>query len=177
MLFRLAMSNEINYQSLSKDFGRSKADIENMLNTLDKAEILNLLAPYGGIRTKTSQNKKTFFMSPSIRRALYSKVFGQKLEIALRAKLYEDIVALYLRRLMGNGFITYGQSEKGKSPDFIIGTMEKPMAIEVGTRKGTTAQIKQFQNKIRYGIVVNAKTNYPVYEDNIVLPLSWFLLM
>lgn len=117
-------------------------------------------------------------MSPSLRRALYVRIYGERLKEDLRAKLYEDILAMYLKRNLSEGIVTFGFG-KDKNPDFIIETMDSPVLLEVGITKTSTAQIKS-QNYYRYGIIVNSKLDQAKFEDSnriIHLPLSWILLM
>ncbi|MBC6410440.1 MAG: ATP-binding protein [Ekhidna sp.] len=176
LLMRLALSDEVNYQSLSRDFGREK-EIEHFIDLLDKAEILNVFLPHGGTKSKTGKNIKPFFMSPSLRRALYAKIYGNELKDDLRARLYEDIIAMYLRRLFDPGMTGFGFQENGSKPDFIVETRNKPIVLEVGVGKATNKQIREYQDK-RYGIVINAKiSDFSVKEDCIFMPLSWFLLL
>lgn len=177
LLMRLALSDEINFQKLSKEFRCSENEIETLIDTLDKAEILNVFHPYGGIKSKTGQSRKAFFMSPSLRRALYSRIFGPKLEDNLRAKLYEDVVAMYLRKSVDAGLLSFGQSKGSKTPGFIVETREKPIVIEVGSHKKTTSQVSKYEKNKRYGLVVSAREeNLILKEDAVIMPLSWFLL-
>ncbi len=117
-------------------------------------------------------------MSPSLRRALYTRVYGDTLHEHLRAKLYEDIVAMYLRRTFDRGLLSFGVSKRGGSPDFIIETQEKPIMLEVGINKKKTRQVTNYGEKYRYGLIINATIDeIMVREDCLFLPLSWFLLL
>jgi uncharacterized protein len=177
LLMRLALSDEINFQKLSKEFRCSETEIENLTDTLGKAEILNVFHPYGGVNLKTGQSRKAFFMSPSLRRALYSRIFGPALEDNLRDKLYEDIVAMYLRKSVDMGLLSFGQSKGSKTPDFIVETREEPIVIEVGSYKVNTNQVSKYEKNKRYGIVISAReVNLITKEGAVIIPLSWFLL-
>ncbi len=178
ILFRLVLSDEINFQSLSKDFRIKEKEIEKIIVSLNNAEILNVFLPYGGIKSRTGISKKVFFMSPSLRHALYSRIYGEKLHSLLKAKLYEDIVAMYLKRNLSEGMISYGYGG-GKNPDFVIESLDLPVLLEIGIGKFKNGQIKAFGN-YRYGVLINSKINQPEFNDNrrvIYLPLSWFLLL
>ncbi len=177
MLFRIALSDQINFHALSKEFRIKETEIEKIINTLNRAEILNIFLPYGGIRTRTGGNKKIFFMSPSLRRALYSRIYGMRLKENLRAKLYEDIIAMYLRRNLSDGLVSFGAGKK-KNPDFIIETMENPVVLEVGINKKSISQITTHK-PYRYGIIVNSKIEKTHFDDHnriAFFPLSWILL-
>ena len=177
LLMRLALSDEINFQKLSKELRCSESEVEQFIDTLDKAEILNVLHPYGGIKSKTGQSRKAFFMSPSLRRALYSRIFGPALEDNLRAKLYEDIVAMYLRKSVDSGLLSFGQAKGTKTPDFIIETRENPVVVEVGSYKPTAQQVSKYEKNMRYGLIISARETRLILKENaVIIPLSWFLL-
>jgi len=117
-------------------------------------------------------------MSPSLRRALYSRIYGARLTASLRAKLYEDTLAMYLKRILSQGVVSFGFGKK-RNPDFVVETMDKPVILEVGVNKKTGTQIKAYGN-YRYGIVVNASLDHPEFNDQsriMFVPLKWFLLM
>ncbi len=177
LLMRIALSDEVNYQTLSRDFGKME-DIEHFIELLDKAEVLNLFFPYGGVKSRTGKNIKPFFMSPSLRNALFKRIYGDEPNDNLQAKLYEDIVAMYLKRIIDKGLLSFGYSEKGVSPDFIIETLDNPVVLEVGKNKKSRRQITKYERKKRYGIIVSSElTKYRVDDDSLYLPLGWFLLL
>lgn len=177
LLMRLALSDEVNYQSLARDLKCKEADVERFINTLNKAEILNVFLPYGGIKSKTGQNIKPFFMSPSLRHALYTRIYGNELHNALRAKLYEDIVAMCLRRNIDPGLLSFGVGKEA-SPDFIIDTMDSPVVLEVGINKKSKRQISKYEKSKRYGIIVNSQIEIAEFKgDCLFVPLSWLLLL
>lgn len=177
LLLRLAVSDEVNFHSLARELRCKEADIELFINTLNKAEVLNVFFPYGGIKSKTGSNRKPFFMSPSLRCALSSRIYGSKLEDALQSKLYEDIVAMYLRRTLDAGVLSFGHSQS-KNQDYVIETRDKPILLEVGKGSKTTSQFHQSNIDFRYGIIVSASASGVAFrEDCVVLPLSWFLIL
>ncbi len=178
ILLRIALSDEINFQTLAKEFRIKENEAEKIVNTLHRAEILNIFSPYGSLRTRSGENKKAFFMSPSLRRALYARIYGNKINNTLRAKLYEDILAMYLRRNLFEGLVSFGYGKK-KNPDFIIETRESPVLMEIGISKVSSKQIESFP-AYRYGIIINSKLSDIAYKDKsriLFLPLSWALLM
>lgn len=177
LIMRLALSDEINFQSLAKELRCKEQEVEHFIETLHKAEILNVFLPHGGVRLKTGNRVKPFFMSPSLRRALYARVYGSELKEDLRAKLYEDVVAMYLRRLFEPGLLSFGDA-KGKSPDFVVETMDSPVLVEVGINKKSRKQISKYVSDKRYGIVINSKIQAAYFEEDcLFLPLSWFLIL
>ena len=178
ILLRLALSDEVNFQTLSKEFAIKEVEVEKVISTLNQAEILNTFLPHGGVRSKTGRIQKAFFMSPSLRRALYARIYGDKLNADLRAKLYEDIIAMYLKRNLSEGIVSYGFGQK-KNPDFVIETRDNPILMEVGIGKRTSAQIRNY-GRYRYGIIVNATIEQPQLDDDnriLFIPLKWILLI
>ena len=116
-------------------------------------------------------------MSPSIRMALLLQVFNEVSNEYL-AKLYEDVVVMYLKRLFSDSILSFSSYTKEQNPDFIIETCENPILLEVGINKKTTRQISKSKIVYRYGIVINTKINTISLKDNTVfLPLNWFLLL
>jgi len=177
ILLRLAASDEINTQSLSQVIGVSQEKINETIDILAKAELLNIIYPFGGIDSKLNKTKKAFFMSPSIRMALLLQVFNEVSNEYL-AKLYEDVVVMYLKRLFSDSILSFSSYTKEQNPDFIIETCENPILLEVGINKKTTRQISKSKIVYRYGIVINTKINTISLKDNTVfLPLNWFLLL
>ena len=176
ILFRLAASDEINLQTLSQAIGIPKDEIEENLAILQEAELLNILYPFYGIDGKINKAKKAFFMSPSIRLAILSKLFTDK--DMFMPKLYEDIVVMYLRRFFGDSQLSFASSKNSKNPDFVIETLFDPMVLEVGTNKKSVKQITQSKIKHRLGIIINAEADDVSYENDIaIVPLKWFLML
>lgn len=181
LLYRLAASDEVNPDKLSSTLGMKKEELEKAISILDRSELINLIMPHTqSIDAKLNKNKKSFFMSPSIRRALLATIYGSNVPEAARSKMWEDIVVMYLCRVVGKSFISFSSEKEGINPDFIIETRDMPILLEVGTRKTTTKQISQYKKEIRYGIVVNAAATQPIFIDKdrtLILPLAWFLML
>lgn len=178
LILRLAGSDEINPEKLAGIIGVKQNDINELIDILAKAEILNVLLPYGGLDSRIVKNKKAFFMSPSLRRALLSTLYGKELPEHFRSKLLEDIVVMYLRRVLSDGIISFTSGSEVPIPDFVIETRETPILLEIGARKTNTKQIKSSKINYRYGILVsNGFTTAELNGNCIQLPLSWFLLL
>lgn len=178
LILRLAGSDEINTEKLARIIGVKQNNINELIDILAKAELLNVLLPFGGLDTKIVKNKKAFFMSPSLRRALLSTLYGQNLPDQFRSKLIEDIIVMYLRRVLTDGIISFLSGNNEANPDFVIETRDKPIFLEVGTSKTSTRQLKQSNVSYRYGILVSNGVTEPTLKgDCIQIPLSWFLLL
>ena len=178
LILRLAGSDEINTEKLARLVGIKKTEINDLIDILAKAELLNVLMPFGGLDTKILKNKKAFFMSPSLRRALLSTLYGQNLPEQFRSKLTEDIVVMYLRRILRDGVISYTTGSREANPDFVVETRETPVILEIGSGKTSVKQLKASKMKYRYGLLVSGGASSPALkEDCIHIPLSWFLLL
>ena len=176
LLLQLALSDEINFDILSQKTGIKKTEIEGIMDLLEKAELINILNPYGGGETRIWKNKKVFFMSPSLRFALLSIIYRIDLPNKWFSKLYEDVVAMYLVKTLNDGIVSIAKQTKSTTPDFIIETLDKPLAIEVGISKTTTDQFSKID--CRYGILISNKIEDILINNNYLkLPLKWFLLI
>ncbi len=178
ILRRLAASDEINIQSLSQSIGISQEKINENLNILEKAELLNVLYPYGGIDSKIDKAQKYFFMSPTIRKAILTPLMKSDTK-NIYAKMIEDTVVLYLKRIFGDdSFLTFSSAKGQKNPDLIIETLDKPILLEIGINKNTTKQITKSKIKYKYGIIINSKTDeIELHNDIVIIPMKYFLLL
>ncbi len=178
ILNRLAASDEINIQTLSQTIGISQKEINENLDILEKAELLNVLYPYGGIDSKINKARKYFFMSPSIRKAILTPLITINND-SLYAKMLEDTVVLYLKRIFRDwSHISFSSAKGQKNPDLIIETLDKPILLEIGINKNTTKQISKSRIKYKYGIIINSKIDKIEQRDDIVIiPLKYFLLL
>ncbi|MCK5538948.1 MAG: ATP-binding protein [Bacteroidales bacterium] len=178
ILNRLAASDEINIQTLSQTIGISQDKINENLDILEKAELLNVLYPYGGIDSKINKMKKYFFMSPSIRKALLNPLMKMEND-SLYAKMLEDTIVLYFKRIFRDwNNISFSSAKGQKNPDLIIETIPNPILLEIGINKNTTKQISKSRIKYKYGIVINSKADkIEFYNDIVILPLKYFLLL
>jgi len=179
LLRRLAASDEINIQTLSQALGISQNEINETLEILTKAELLNVLYAHGGIDSKLNKMQKYFFMSPSVRKILLSPLTGMKTSTDLSSKLFEDTVVMYLKRIFNmESVVTFSSKLKQKNPDFIIETHEKPILCEIGTKKQHNKQITQSHIDYRYGIVLSSDIDcYRITTDTVFIPFKWFLLV
>lgn len=182
LLYRLAASDEVNVDKLSGLLSVNKKDLQEVIGILDQSELINELPPYSNsIDARIVKNKKSFFMSPSIRRALLSNIYGDNVPEMMRSKMWEDIVVMYLVRILGKSFLSFSSRSDGVNPDFVIDTFATdPIIVEVGQNKTSTRQIAEHKGLYRYGIVVNVSAKEPEFVDGsktLVLPLSWFLMM
>jgi hypothetical protein len=153
-----------------------------IIESLHKAEILNILRPYGGIDSKLTKNKKIYFMSPTLRLTLLNQIYKQNIPESSLSKIYEDIVVLYLKKTINNELLSFVTNGNNIKPDFVIETNNKPIIVEVGTHKISSTQINSISKKInfRYGIIISQgfdEIQIEIDKKLIKLPLKWFLLL
>jgi predicted AAA+ superfamily ATPase len=178
LILRLAGSDEINPEKLAGIIGVKQNEINELIDILAKAELLNVLLPFGGLDAKIVKNKKAFFMSPSLRRALLSTLYGQNLPDQFKSKLIEDIIVMYLRRVLTDGIISFLSGNDEANPDFVIETRDKPIILEIGTNKTSLRQLTKTNVKYRYGLLVSNGVAEPTLKDDFIqIPLNWFLLL
>jgi len=179
LLFRLAASDEINLDTLAQALEIKKEQAQNITNLLEKAELIITLNALGKIDKRLKKDyKKVFFMSPSIRKALLSFVYGIRLSEKYKGKLLEDLIVLYLKRILKTNSLSFVYAKKGKSCDFVLETLDKPILIEVGTKKKDASQIMATHINFRYGIVIAQNIKKLHLKEKVVfLPLLWFLML
>lgn len=178
LILRLAGSDEINLEKLGGLLGLKQSDLAEIIDILAKAELLNVLLPFGGLDSRIIKNKKAFFMSPSLRRALLSTLYGQNIPDQFKSKLLEDIVVMNLKRVVTDSMISFISGSKSVNADFVVETREKPILIEIGTSKTSLKQLKQSNIDYRYGILISHGIHEPILKDDcILLPFNWFLLL
>ena len=178
LILRLAGSDEINPEKLSGIIGIKQSEVNDLITILAKAELLNVLLPFGGLDTKIAKNKKAFFMFPSLRRALLASLYGEQLPEQFQSKLIEDIVVMYLKSILTDGIISYTTGSNERNPDFVIETRNKPILLEIGTGKTSIRQLTSSHINYRYGLLVSNGISTPILKDNCVqIPLQWFLLL
>ncbi len=169
----LAFSDEVNKEKISQNLGIKVEKIDKIIDSLIKSEILIKFPIYGGVKTRIKR-EKLFFVSPAMRYAIIKQLYSKTEQFY--PKLYEDVVALYLKKIF-NGLVLYGGTGKEKSPDFIVNIDNKFIPIEIGTDKSDLSQLNSIKNK-KYGLLINFKSNKTnVINDNVIVPLKWFLLI
>lgn len=172
LLRYIAFSDEINREKLSKEWGITRGKIDNIVDSLIKSELLMRFPAYGGIKTRLKR-EKLFFVSPTMRYAIINLSSPTE---KFHSKLYEDITALYLKKIF-NGLVLYGGTAGDRSPDFIIEIDDKILPIEVGTSKNDVSQLNSVKNK-RYGLLIKLNSDkVQINNDNVIIPLKWFLLV
>ncbi len=169
----LAFSDEINRNKMAKTLGVKIDKVDKIVDSLVKSEILLRFPIYGGVKTRVKK-EKLFFVSPTIRYAIIRQLYSNPDKF--HSKFYEDIIALYLRKIF-NGFVLYSETEKSRTPDFIVSIGDSIIPIEIGDNKQDISQVDYIKGK-KYGILLNIKgQEVKVKGNNVIIPFKWFLLI
>ncbi len=180
LLLLIAGSGEVSITNLSKTLkGISLVTLINVLETLEKTEMLIRVYPYGSTYKKVRKPSKYHFMTPAVRHTLLTIVEGESAFTNHKGWYLEDIVALFLYREFSQKLTspTLYDSAKGGA-DFILSISSKKIAIEVGYGNKGMEQVKATLGKINgnYGLVVCSADL--VKDENVVkVPLQYFLLI
>lgn len=180
ILLMIAGSKEVSITSLANGLqGISIVTLINVLEALEKAEVLIRVYPYGSTYKKVRKPSKYHFMTPAIRHTLLTLLEGENAFINNKGVYMEDVIALTLYREFAQkqfSPILYDSSAGGA--DFIVSLPEKKIVIEVGYGKKPTGQVETTLRKIdgTYGMVVS-NSKLALEGDVVKVPLEYFLLM
>lgn len=180
----LQKPGEISQNKLSNYLKTSASTVNNILDLLEKTELIFHCEPFGGSSRRLKKPWKYYFASSSIRHALSMKIGNtMKNSKEYEGILIENLVASNLFNL-SNGqadpFNIYYDPHKEKNVDFVIHDFENPIPIEVGRGKKKKGQIKNAMNRYdsQYGIVVanNKKTIEKIGEVIFIPPKTFSFL-
>ncbi|MCL2115638.1 MAG: AAA family ATPase [Methanobrevibacter sp.] len=180
------------YIALQKPGGTSNAKIANylsispslvreILDTLEKTQLLFHVKPYGGSSKIIKKQWQYFFLSPSLKTAINFEIGRYNLNNRkCLGLLAENLVASSLYKMSKTDFNLLGlfyPAKKGSS-DFLIKTkFDEIVPIEVGIGKKTKSQVKKDMNNYnsKYGILVSNRYPRIKYKKDIIyLPLMNF---
>lgn len=183
LLSLLAGSNTTSIGKLASHLELNQRTIVAMVNALEQTDIIHTVRPRGSAYKQVRQANKYLFTSPAIRAAL-SLSGGQRSD-SLRGLLLEDLVGLYLKRIIKAralaATLEYDYSAGGA--DFIISELSptnKPIAIEVGLQKRTADQAYITLNRVKakYALIIsNVNLEIDTRKKAVFVPLNYFLLI
>ncbi|MBD3365966.1 AAA family ATPase [candidate division WWE3 bacterium] len=181
VLLLLAGSTEVSITNLSNNLaGMSAVTLRNVLEALEKAELLIRVYPYGSSSyKKVRKPSKYHFMSPAIRHVLLSLLEGELSFSKHKGNYLEDAMALYLHRIFSSDLISpiFYDSSKGGA-DFLINLVVRRIVLEVGMgHKGVEQVLSTLERtKSTYGLVVS-DSDLSLKGDVVKVPLEFFLLL
>lgn len=171
----LQQPGELTQVNLAKYLKTSAANVNKILDLLEKTYLLFHWEPYGGSAKRVKRSWKYYFATPSIRHALSNKVgnplFGTD---SYEGLLLENMVASILFNLSNKQFTDfkiYYDGNKKRKVDFLIQKdSENIIPIEVGRGNKCKLQIKHAINEYgcEYGIVVANNYSHIKKEDDVI---------
>jgi len=180
ILLLIAGSGEVSVTNLSQILkGISIITLINVLETLEKAEMLIRIYPYGSIYKKVRKPSKYHFTSPAVRHTLLTIVEGESAFVNRKGWYLEDVVALTLYREFSQKLtspVFYDAARGGA--DFILAFPDRKIPIEIGYGKKGIDQTVLTLKKIigPYGLVV-CDSDLVKEGEIIKIPLRYLLLM
>lgn len=182
LLFILAENDTTSVYQLERVLGISRLTIQNLLEALEKTELLIRIPAHGSNMTVAKQPVKYLFMSPAIRMSFFRITGNPQTFQTRKGKLLEDLAGAHLYREFvsrGAGTMRYDAAQGGA--DFILQIENKrQIAIEVGLGVKDKKQLIQTMKKTpcEYGITISANTLAWDAEHRILeLPMDYFLMV
>jgi len=168
-------------QKIANYLSISPTSVREILNTLEKTQLIFNVKPYGGSSKIVRKPWKYYFLSPSIKTAINFEIgrYNSNNRKCLGI-LAENLVASSLYKMSKRDFQLLGLFYPAKrgSSDFIIKTkFDELVPIEVGLGKKTKSQLQKDINNYncKYGILVSNRYERIKYERNIIyIPLMSF---
>ena len=178
----LQQPGELTQANLANYLKTSTANVNKILDLLEKTHLIFHCEPYGGSAKRVKKSWKYYFATPSIRHALSTKVGNPLLgSDDYEGFLLENLVASNLFNLSNNqftNFTIYYDAYKKRNVDFLIQKdCENIIAIEVARGKKKKLQIKHAINKYNCQYVIVVANNYSSVkkdDDVIYIPPKTF---
>lgn len=165
---------------LAQMLGVSPNTINNILNVLEKTQLLFPITAYGTGSKIIKKPWEYFFLAPSIKASINFEIGRYNLNNKkCLATLAETLVAssLYKLKLSHHNFIGLFYDPKKSGVDFLVRNIDKIIPIEVGVGKKTKSQLTKAINNYNsdYGILISNRTFNIKKENNIIyIPLRTF---
>ncbi|MBI1884451.1 MAG: AAA family ATPase [Chlamydiae bacterium] len=181
ILYRIADSGELSLTRLCQTVEISKPKLMEILDVLEKTEVLLRVYPYGSHTVQVRKPSKYLFGAPAFRAMYFNFVGSIRSQGEEMGKLWEDTVGMYLTIFLAkkiHTFLSYDSAQGGA--DFIVGFGKERIILEVGSGNKGFEQITQTSKKVsaKYGLVVSRDTLMHARDANVVrVPLEFFLLM
>ena len=185
LMILLAHAEKRGLAVLAKILGVSLETVQDMINQLERAEILEAVRPWGAKSGHLTKPYRYLFASPALRLALLDS--GGQIDIDSRLRdrarglLWEDAVGLSLRRILDSERATIEYDTAPGGADFLIsqGDGSAPIIIEVGSRKKSDRQIALTGRltESRYGLIITeGELRIDERQKVVYLPFSFFFL-
>ncbi len=184
LLYAVADMDELSFNKLAEIFEISRPKIMEVFEILEHTETVLRIYPHGSHLNQIKKIKKAskYLFASSAFRAMYYNMVGSIITNEnYRGKLLEDVVGMYLNRILYkkiNTSLTYDNTQGGA--DFIVGWERERIIIEVGSGDKGARQIKNTMNRVsvKYGFAISNNALNLIKGENILqVPLEYFLLI
>jgi|WetSurMetagenome_2_1015567.scaffolds.fasta_scaffold09109_7 uncharacterized protein len=159
LLTLLAISERINYDKLTNTLGMSKPTLSESIETLEKADLLFKIWPFGSETAHIRKTPKYKFMAPAIRTAILWNLGKWEESNDMYGSLLEDTVALYFHRLQRLGRLRMLEFDPDDNcADFIVTSKDgSRIVIEVGYGSKDCTQLHNSMMKCeaKYGLLIS----------------------
>jgi hypothetical protein len=176
-------SGKTSNNKIAQYVGISANTVDNLLDILEKTELLFKIYAYGSASTLVKKPREHFFITPSIKATLNYRIGRYNLNNKkCYSLLVENMIASTLNILVNDASISLGlfYDPNKKGVDFLLKCVDDLIPIEVGIGKKTKSQLTIAINKYhsKYGILISNRTDRIKYENDILyIPLVTFALM
>ncbi|HOK56823.1 MAG TPA: ATP-binding protein [bacterium] len=180
LIYLLSESFEISLTKLSTILEISKDTLSLIFSSLENANLIQRIPPYGSPYKQVRKPYRYLFTSPAFRFFLLSGMESISNFENFKGKLLEDVVGMYFKKILRkypNSSLTYDCAKEGAN--FIVKIKDKKIVIEVGYGKKQIKQALMTLKRITgdYGIVFSLDEEMN-FKDNIVkIPIKYFLLI
>lgn len=184
ILYAVSDMDAFNFTTLGSRFGISRQTVSEIFSALEQTELLHRIYPHGShFNQVTNKPSKYLFSSPAFRSMYYKMVGSSISEENARGRLLEDLVGMYLYRLVHQKVVTsltYDSAQGGA--DFILGRGKEKLVIEVGVNKQGFKQVFKTGEKVgsRYNVVISERSDgieFDMDSNSVRIPLRIFLLV
>ena len=180
LLYAVADMDAFNFSTLAKNLDISRPKVAEIFSLLEKTEVLLRVYPHGSHLNQVRKPAKYLFAAPAFR-AMYYKMIGSTITPEqAQGKLREDLVAMYLHRILAknvNSALTYDSAKGGA--DFILSLGSRKIVLEVGAGKKGSRQVVATAKKVKpaYSLIISANDlAYSAEFKAVKVPWELFLL-
>lgn len=179
LIYALADTDNVALDNLSKSLQISRPTLNEILDVLEKSDLLTRIYPYGSHLKQVRRSSKYLFSAAIIRAMYFSYIHNTRKTFL--GKVLEDVAVLYFKNFLAkkiNTSLTY--DKKKDCADFILSWAGSDnLIIEVGLGdkdfKQTANSLKHI--KAKYAInISNSELKLSKDQSILSLPLKYFLL-
>jgi predicted AAA+ superfamily ATPase len=159
ILYAVSDADTLNVKKLAEMLDISRPTLSNLLEALEKAELLYRVYPHGSHYSQVKKPSKYLFSSSAFRSMYFHSLGNITKELTYKGHLMEDVFVGYCKRQFWGHpemSLTYDPEQGGA--DFIIGIGNDNLICEVGYGKKDYRQVIATMKKVkaRYGMCISS---------------------